>query len=348
MCHAKECYLREVGFGYINNKNERGFCRGNYIPYHAINIFANKHNRFSVFCSAYRYNVKQTEKALLYGDLYLDFDNVDDFSKAQADAITALSYLKICYHISEDNIKIYFSGNKGIHLIVPAEILGIEPSMTLNHVFKYIATSIKSFTKFKTIDTQIYDNRRLFRIPNTIHEKSNLYKIPLTSNELRTLNEDNIREMACSQRVINYNKSYATNVQAQQQFKRMVFETENFNKQLNKNYKYKTKYNFIPPCIQYILDNGAPEGQRNITIACLSCFCKNYGKSLDESIEFISDWNSKNIKPTGQQELKKTVRSLFLSDKQFGCSTLKTISICNASQCKLAKKERRDSYATRM
>lgn len=340
MCLANECYLREVGFGFESN-GERGFSRGHYIPYPTVNLFVKAHNCTSVFHSAYRYDSTEIDKANLFGDLYLDFDNIKDFSQAQADAVTALSYLKICYHIAEEYALIYFSGNKGIHIIIPTEILGVEPTPLLNGVYKYIANSIKSFTKHKTIDTQIYDNKRLFRIPNTIHEKSGLYKIPLTPEELRSLTEEEIRQMAKAPRNLEPKQYHGTNAYAQQQYQRMVQEFQVFDKESKKDRRFKSKYDFTPPCIQHIIDNGAVEGQRNITIACLTGFCKNSGKSLTETTDYISEWNSRNIKPTGEQELKKTVKSMFLGDKQFGCSTLKTISVCVESQCKLAKKERR-------
>lgn len=340
MCHVNECYLIEVGYGFEIN-GERGFSRGNYIPYPGITIFSKEHHQYSVFSSAYRYSNTDLSKADLYGDLYLDFDDVNGFERVRKDALMALSYLKICYKIPEQYIRIYFSGNKGIHLVVPAEILGIEPMNLLHGVFKYIANSIKSFTPNKTIDTKIYDNRRMFRIPNTKHEKSGLFKIPLTYDELKNMDEDSIRSMAEHQREIQYQSYAGINNFAQQQFKRMIDEYFIFDKESRKDHKFKTKYNFTPPCIQTILENGAEEGQRNITIACLAGFCKNSGKSLNESIDFISEWNEKNTKPTPEQELKKTIKSIFMGEKQFGCSTLKTITTCDESHCKLVKKERK-------
>lgn len=338
MCSVNECYLVETGFGFESN-GERGFSRGSYIPYRTISSFIENRNRYSVFCSAYRYNDTDIAKSDLYGDLYLDFDDVNDFARVRADALTALSYLKIVYHISDNQVQIYFSGNKGIHIIVPAKILGIEPMPLLNGVFKTIALSIKSFTPNKTIDTQIYDNKRLFRVVNTIHEKSKLYKIPITSDELRNLTEEEIKIMAQQPREMHFSTLFSTNNIAQQQFQRAVEEYYLLDKESKKDKRFKSKYDFTPPCIQYILENGAPEGQRNITIACLTGFCKNSGKSLNETIDFITEWNDKNIKPTGAQEMRKTIKSIFMGEKIYGCSTLKTISVCDESRCKLAKKK---------
>lgn len=338
MSSEKECYLVEVGYGFENNR-ERGFSRGNYIPYRTISCFIKERNRYSTFCSAYRYNNTDISKSDLYGDLYLDFDDSKDFEHARKDALTTLSYFKICYHIPEEQIHIYFSGNKGIHLIVPAKILGIQPMPLLNGVFKHIALSAKTYSPFKTIDTQIYDNKRLFRIPNTIHEKSKLYKIPITISELRTFTEQQIKELAMQPRKIDFPKSYTVNNIAQKQFQRDIEEYMAFDKEAHKDRKFKAKLDFTPPCIQYILENGAQEGQRNITIACLTGFYKSLGKTLNETIELISSWNESNVKPTGQQELKTTVRSIFSGEKLYGCSTLKLLSRCDEKNCKLSKKK---------
>ena len=338
MCLREECYLVEVGYGF-NSNGERGFSRGSYIPYRTVNIFSRNHNNYSVFSSAYRYSSEQVDKSDLYGDLYLDFDDVNNFENVRKDALTALSYLKIVYHIDENQVQLYFSGNKGIHIIVPAKIFGFDPMPLLNGIFKTIALSIKSFTPNKTVDTQIYDNKRMFRIPNTIHEKSNLYKIPITCNELRNLSETDIRTLAQQPRNIDIKSIIETNHIAAQQFQRAIEEFYILDKESKKDRRFKTKYNFTPPCIQYLLTNGAPEGQRNISIACLTGFYKNSGKSLNETIELISEWNQNNIKPTGEQEMKKTIKSIFNGSKTFGCSTLKLISVCNESQCKLSKKK---------
>ena len=335
----EECFLVEVGYGF-NNKGERGFSRGNYISYHTIDNFIRSRNAYSVFCSAYCYRSEPIDKSDLYGDLYLDFDNLNNFEQVRQDALTALSYLKIVYHITEEQVKIYFSGNKGVHLIVPAKILGIEPMPLLNGVFKTIALSVRTFTPNKTIDTQIYDNKRLFRIPNTIHEKSGLYKIPITPNELRNLSETDIRNLSKSPREIQYQMIVGVNHIAEQQFKRAVNEFYLLDKQAKKDKRYKSKYDFTPPCIQHLLTNGAIEGQRNISIACLTGFYKNSGKSLNETIELISEWNQNNIKPTGEQEMRKTIHSIFNGQKTFGCSTLQLLSVCEPNHCKLSKRER--------
>lgn len=332
----------EVGFGYEQN-NQYLFSRNRYIPYGTINQFVAERNCYSAFCSAFRYNTTDIDNSLMYGDMYFDFDDVNDFEHVRKDAIVVLNMIEVVFLVKKEWLKIYFSGNKGIHIVLPAEILGVTPSAELNQIYKYVANLAKGFTPNKTVDTKIYDNKRLFRIPNTKHEKSGLYKIPITLNELQTLSIDQIRDMAKSQRALQY-PLYSELPNANRAYQKIIEEylrsKEKENR--NNNRRFKKSFNFIPPCIQHILENGAQEGERNITIACLAGFYKSYGKTLDETIELISDWNDNNVKPTSQNELIRTVKSIFTSQKQFGCATLQSLSVCD-NTCKVyVKKEEKN------
>ncbi len=333
---ARENSLIEVGHSFFKN-GVKGFSRGRYIRYADLPTFIQECNRFSVFRTAYLYDKPDADHANLYGDFYLDLDDLEDFEKVREDTITVLKYLSLCYKIEERYVKIYFSGHKGLHLIIPASILGVEPSPILNGVFKFIASSIKTYTRNKTIDTQIYDNKRLFRVPNTLHEKSGLFKIPLTLDEVKTLSHEQIKELAMRPRYVPFAKCHTKVFYAEQQFQRSIQSFALTDEYSKKDRRFTSTLNTTPPCIQSILDNGAEEGQRNITIACLSSFCRSIGKSLKESIAYISDWNNNNINPTPQYELERTVRSIFLSGKTYGCSTLKTITECNVGLCTLKK-----------
>ena len=131
-----------------------------------------------VYVSAYRYtNAQDKANSLLYGDLYIDLDITDlkdadkadeAFQKIREDAIKAVAYFAAIFGIDENMIKIYYSGQKGLHIIVPAKILGLKPMNELHHIFKLVALDIHKLSKYKTIDTQIYDNARLFSLPGGI------------------------------------------------------------------------------------------------------------------------------------------------------------------------------------
>lgn len=338
-----ENYLVEVGYGYERN-NEYLFARNRYIPYGAINIFVNERNHYSSFCTTFRYNTKDIDNSLMYGNLYFDFDDINDFEKVRKDALTVISFLDIVFSIKQEEcLRIYFSGNKGIHIIVPANVLGIEPDNRLNNIYKHIATIAKGLSPYKTVDTQIYDNKRLFRIPNTIHEKSKLYKIPISVNELRNLSEESIRELAKTPRDIKFQNALFVPA-ANQRYKQIIEEylREVKEKEKNSKKRFKKKIEFVPPCIDSLIKNGAREGERNLSIACLAGFYKSYGKTLEETYSLISDWNDNNVKPTGTNEMNKTIKSIFSSEKQYGCSTLSSISECNKTCPIYIQKEKKN------
>lgn len=325
------------------------FSRNRYIPYGTINLFINERNHYSSFCTAYRYNTKDIDNALMYGDLYFDFDTIDDFEKVRKDAFSVINFLKICFTIDADYLKLYYSGNKGIHIIVPAVILGVEPHRQLNGIYKHIAAIAKGYSAHKTVDLQIYDNKRLFRIPNTIHEKSKLYKIPITLDELCHSSIEEIKEKAKSPRTIETRTALympQANQRYQQSIREFLAEEEAKRKYATK--RFDKKFTFIPPCITNLIENGAREGERNLSIACLSGFYKSYGKTLDETIELITDWNDNNIKPTGTNEMIKTIKSIFNSEKQFGCATLSSISECDKTCPVYIKKNEKNTNGSKV
>ena len=335
MCLIQDCKIVEIGY----TNTERRFNRNVYINYNQLFNFFETHPCVDSYCSAYLYSSDKISEAELYGNLYLDFDDDNNLNNAREDVIHTLSFLKIVYQIPSDQVKIYFSGHKGFHLIIPGSILGIEPNKDLNAIFKTMAEQIKTFSIHKTIDLKIYDNRRLFRMPNTINGKTGLYKIILTPDELYSLSEKEIKELASKPRNITLNIKNILNPIAHNQYLKILDTYKDQEKKINKNKRYTKTLNIVPNCISYILENGATEGSRNITIACLTSFFKSNGKTFEETVEEISKWNSRNVSPTPYREMQLTIKSIFFSNKTYGCSTLRTLVQCNPEECKLKNKK---------
>jgi transcriptional regulator of met regulon len=324
--------------GYWINLEKDFFKRNRILPAKLTNLVVNERRHRGVFSTMYRYNTEKLDEAFLYGDLYFDFDNKQDFEKVRSDAKTVIAYLKTVFRIQSDEIRIYFSGNKGVHIIVPAELIGIEPDKHLNGIYRIIAEDVKSFIKNKTLDLVIYDNKRLFRIPNSIHEATGLYKIAITYNELVNLSHEEIKQMAKQPRHIPFKKPKYSSF-ANTQYKRYVEKYIQAAANENKDIQYHGTLKVTPPCIEYLIENGAENGNRNNSIAVLSSFYRNQGKSLNETTSLIEDWNNKNITPTKASELKKTVKSVYTGKASYGCTSLKAISVCDSKKCPLIKKK---------
>lgn len=108
-------------------------------------------------------------------DLLLwDFDYQDELEVARKDAREAYSRL-LKKGFSTDDIQIYFSGNRGFHLIIKLEDR-LKRKEFENIVFGLCGD-------LKTLDTTVKDQQRLIRMPFTKNQKTGLYCVPLTLDE---------------------------------------------------------------------------------------------------------------------------------------------------------------------
>jgi len=342
MSEPKDCNIIEMGYTIQDpTTKERIFKRNVYINFNQYFEFIKNTNYLDTYYSAYLYDSKEIDNANLYGSLYLDFDDVNDLDKARQDVIRTLSFFKIVYKIPNNQIKIYFSGHKGFHMIVPKEVLGIKPDKNLNSIFRTIAEQVNTFSTNKTIDLKIYDNKRLFRVPNSLHSETNLYKILLLPDELYTLSIEDIMNLAKNPRKIDLKTNMLTvNPVANHQYLDAIKTWQRTNAEIEKKkkgFRYKKTLTVTPPCIQNILENGAEEGSRNVSIACLTSFYKESGKTFDEIVDLIGQWNSRNTKPTPEREMKTTIKSIFFGLKTYGCTTLQTLTQCDKTKCELIK-----------
>lgn len=301
-----------------------------------------------VYVSAYCYEdaKNKTDDSLLYGHLYIDLDITDlkdasketeAFEKIREDGVKAVSFLSAIMGIDEEMIKIYYSGQKGLHIVVPAKILGIKPMKELNHVFKMIALEIHKMSKHKTIDTQIYDNARLFSLPGVQHPETGRYKIPLTFDELRTLSFDNIKTLSQKKRKMKY-KDPRYNTKAHRMFQTYIEDWEKEKLLRSKKSKdgYEKTLNFMPPCIESILNRPCPSGFRNNTAAAIASYYKQRGYSKKKGWKLINEWNEEYVS-LPKRELETTFESIYNGEYVYGCATLEQLGVCEKDKCKIGQ-----------
>lgn len=335
-----DCIIVEVGY-WVDPKRHV-FTRGKYCLIEQLDQFIQYRHNIGIFKTVFSYNQTEVEDALLYGDLYFDFDALGQFDYARQDAITTIAFLKTVFKIPEQQVQIYFSGSKGIHLTVPAQVLGVEPCSDLNQTYRYIAKQANQYLKNKTLDLMIYDKKRLFRIPNTIHEKTGLHKIELSLSELRNLPFEHIQQRAIHpQTSSKHSDNIPINTFANKQYRyyqnEATKEMEELIKQSNKRQTGQV-LRCTPPCITHLLEQGAKEGFRNNTVAALASFYKSKGYSLNETNEMLIQWNQeKNQSPLSEREITRTTQSIFYGYSRYGCNKLKELSICEISKCPLKK-----------
>ena len=126
--------------------------------------------------------------------LVFDFDSKEDLEKVREDVQTLLDRLKELKVPTKECVQVYFSGNKGFHVIVHT-----TSSFTPEEL-KVVCTNIAE--GLKTFDRSIYDRTRKFRIENTVNPKSKLYKIELTGADFKLPMEE-IKKKAKNPNYVN-------------------------------------------------------------------------------------------------------------------------------------------------
>ena len=155
------------------------------------------------YISIFKYNEEQKKQVEQTGSvarikdvttdiLVWDFDNAQDPDLARKDVVVLAQRLVNNYNVDPDQIHCYYSGSKGLHVVLP---LGkdITPEQ-----FKSATVSIAK--DLETYDSVVSDPARIIRMEYTKHPKTGLYKIPLHIAEVDEMNIDQIKELAKEQR----------------------------------------------------------------------------------------------------------------------------------------------------
>lgn len=119
--------------------------------------------------------------------LVWDFDNTNP-EIARLDAVSLVERLVKLYSVDKDTIQCYYSGSKGVHVVLPI-------SRTINpNEFKKATGEIAK--DLPTFDPVVSDPARVLRLKSTQHQKTGLYKIALSVEDLMNLDMASIQRLA--------------------------------------------------------------------------------------------------------------------------------------------------------
>lgn len=338
----------EMG-GVYNINNNKYFGRKIYVHPKEITNVRNKFNNIDVYSTLFTYDNENQENSNLYGPLYLDldmkFENEEDYNKLKFDLNLIITSLETDYGITKENLNLYFSGNKGFHIIIAPTVFNIKADKNLNVYYKSIAEDLNKSTINKVIDTRIYDCKRLIRLPNSINAKSGLYKVPISYKDAINFSFEEIKQYASETKNLKLNIGKHVK-KAEERF--MFFKNTIEAMEQKKREKRKINVDIsevkLAPCITNILLNGAIEGQRNNTAVILSSSLFQAGVSYEQVEDIVIEWNeATNVPSLNTNELIATIKSahqMYLSDKYYGCSAIKDMDLCLEEECNIFNKRR--------
>ena len=145
-----------------------------------------------------------------------DFDSSFELTEAQRDAANFVRHLEATFDVDPECLGVYFSGHKGFHVALPAEMFSQDGDF--DGIWGLTPEMVKTFalrlaTGFTTFDTSTFDRRRVFRTPGALNANSGLRKIQIECRELLYGDIDEIMEWAAEPKPVHvlsppvYNKS---------------------------------------------------------------------------------------------------------------------------------------------
>lgn len=127
------------------------------------------------------------------GPMYFDFDNEQDVAASIQDAKETVEEI-VGYGVNPNCLEIYLSGKKGMHVLIPQQVMVQKPVPVVNLPAVYKEIAFK-FVRPNT-DIRVYTAKkgRMLRTCYNIRENGN-YRVPITYQELLELNTDKYYEL---------------------------------------------------------------------------------------------------------------------------------------------------------
>ena len=328
----------EMGYNFESKSGGR-FSRNHFGKIPDLAEFRKSRNEIGIYRSAFLYNVPnptEVENPYVFSDFYMDFDSEEDVELAREDALFCIwrMMLPSTYNLPKEAFRIYYSGLKGFHVVIPSQYFGFKPSEHLDEYFTIMAKDLYDVSVNQTLDLKVYEKRRLFRLENSIHQKTGLRKVPLTYPQLSKLTMDEIHSLAKKNYIIRYPKP-ELNLKASAEVKGLVkLNQERLDGRFNKKKTFDRTIDFTPYCLENIIDNGPVSGQRNETVAVLTSFFRNQGYSEEEIYTRLTEWNDGSLP---DREIVTTMNSILKSDRNYGCNTLEELGGCIGESCPFYK-----------
>lgn len=292
---------------------------GELIKYFQGNIVKGKDEK--------EYNSVMGYDGLCYADyLTIDIDS-ENLEEALCNAKNLIKNFQLNYGILPEQLKYFFSGKKGFHILLPIGLFGeITPHKEFNKWMRNMALELTHGCK---VDPAIYDKNRLIRIVNTRNHKSGLFKIPLTWQEFVSCKIDEIQNMAKEKREIPLvSKDVDKNDQLCELFNKMKSEKYRpvIQAKETKDFQYSKKGKY---CILKIMNDGVVQSQRNDSIVRLTTHFKNEGFNLDVVKGIILGWNGICVPPAPENDVVTRIEGAYFAGYKYGCSDVFYSSFCS-------------------
>lgn len=275
-----------------------------------LSTFGYKHQ---VFASVQTYG---DDDRILACPFYADFDHKDaSLGETQEDVKKFV--FRILSELSVVPL-IYFSGNKGFHVLVPIPIAGKDCHFVVREMARELGGDLKS------LDQAVYRPRAMFRLPGSPASKEGFYKTQLTRDELFNCSSEEIQLLARNrtQRQIFECDTSKTSQSAWDELVALAearLPVKRPRGDLTLGYQSVTT-----PCILTFLEDGVHTGERNRALFVLAKHFKSLGYTMEEAVEELREHEHWKLwDDTREAPILPVLRSVFRSKQpvKIGCRT---------------------------
>lgn len=235
---------------------------------------------------------EQDEKHI--APFYIDLD-AEDLSQSLRDARIVVEHFVEGFEVEPE---VWFSGNRGFHITIPAMAFGATPDSHLTYHWRHTADALSRALLLETLDERVYSRPRMWRIEATRHAKTGLFKTKLSVHELRSLDAAGIRELARETREKD-EEGIDTSEEAHPGLVALYKEAIAEYADRQKRYEASESAEYVftddhPACVAYLLEEGlALLGTKNRADMALASYCKTKRMEIDAALTFIATWSAR-------------------------------------------------------
>lgn len=283
----------------------------------------------------YAHKPVKGERAVALSDFMLDIDR-ENLEEAAADAQLMFSALSA---FAPGQVRLYFSGKKGFHLAVPAQVFGFEASELLGNVQRRMARKLSS-TYGLELDYTAYSRARLFRVVGSRHSGTGRFKVEVRPQQLADL--EALKEYAAMPRPALVTAQPVETPQARAWYEDALREEQAYQEALERQMDDPVD---LPegeyhPCIKTLLSEGPPmSDSRHKTYITLVGYFKAAGLSRQEAMSLLLPWtqehpltNTDKSRRELHYEMSADVRSIYASPRAtFHCQYAMALKVCQTN-----------------
>ncbi len=293
------------------------------------------------------------EGALLHwAPLYFDLDAEGDPEQALLWARWLVEFFVEQLELPEPAVRVWFSGAKGVHVLVDPVALGIEPDPMLTADLKGVALELVAHLRSlgapeMATDAAVYSVPRLLRMPDQLHPKTGLYKVELSHRELYSCSAEQIQALARAPRgslwapdelpdgpaplAVQWWTAALERARQPRQFRLRTAQVAGLRVRPDGYVVDELVDDGMPPCIAGLLTTTVSPGSRNRCELQIACWTKAAKRPYEAALKLLGQWTAYQRPELSADNARRKAESILRSvygqsSYGFSCSAARSVA----------------------